>query len=176
MAKPSTPEEPISFVDHPVARARVISPPAGLVPDFGFRVLERQGILLPNFGYRVDEGKGKHQWLQPRKVRPPPIRIIPEKRPLYYLDGVTGYDRIQHRPSSGLYGGRIFSTRSNTAPVKISSPAHAASGRVSRMERSVSSMGSYSLRDNEDFHVGPQLNATVLAISHSQYDSPARKS
>lgn len=46
------------------------------------------------------------------KPRPPlQPRIIPDLKPLYFFDGVTGYDFVQHRPSSGMYGSRPFSMR-----------------------------------------------------------------
>ena len=79
------PEAPASFLDHPAARSPVAPPPAEAT---------RRG----------------------RKPRaPPPPRIIPDVRPLYYFHGVTGYDCVQHRSSSGMYGSRPFSLRASDA-------------------------------------------------------------
>lgn len=76
---------PLSFVDHPTAKSPV-SPPEDVK---GVRV---RGLLKP---------------------RPTPKpRFIPNLKPLYYFDGATGYDCLQHRSSSALYGSRVFSVRS----------------------------------------------------------------
>ena len=85
---PGLQEEPESFVDHPAARSPV-SQPAG------------------------EMTRRTHMALKPRP--PPPPRIIPDLKPLYYFDGVTGYDFVQHRPSSGMYGSRPFSMRAASA-------------------------------------------------------------
>ncbi len=82
------PAEPQSFVDHPAARSPVALPPAEA------KLRTRRG-------------------LKPR-VRHPP-RIIPEAKPLYYLHGVTGYDCVQHRSSTGMNGSRPFSLRASDA-------------------------------------------------------------
>jgi len=85
---PGLQDAPQSFVDHPAARSPV-SPPA------------------------VEMTRRTHVALKPRP--PPPPRIIPDLRPLYYFDGVTGYAGVQHRPSSGMYGSRPFSMRAASA-------------------------------------------------------------
>ena len=62
----------------------------------------------------ADAGGPGHQWLR-RKMHSPPVpNVVAERHPpLYYIEGATGYDTIQHRPSAGLPGGRIFSMRSH---------------------------------------------------------------
>ncbi len=85
---------------------------------------------------------------QPRAPIKPRV-ILSNKKPLYYLEGVTGYDSVQHRPPSGLYGGRVFSMRSHDSlrPISATTAQDAGAAKkqfnVSR-ERTKSSLGSCS--------------------------------
>ena len=77
------PASPTTYVDHPLSKSCPVPPSAN--------------------------GTGAaRRFLKPRPAVQARI-IVCDKKPLYYYDGVMGYDCVQHRPSSGMYGGRVFS-------------------------------------------------------------------
>lgn len=72
-----------TYVDHPLSKSHPVPPSANVTG-------------------------AARRFLKPRPAVQARI-VICDKKPLYYFDGVTGYDCVQHRPSSGMYGGRVFS-------------------------------------------------------------------
>ena len=110
----------------------------------------------------------------PRPKKPP--RSFPEKRPLYYLEGVTGYDCVQHRPSAGLYGCRVFSSGASTVqdktrPLSRISTDHASRSyeqntdtRTDHMSRTLTPVQS-TLSSSS---IGPLIQASTCTISFPQ--------
>lgn len=151
------PETPVptdvvqSWVDHPTARSPV-SPPV--------QTVEKQKA-----GAR-----------KPRPRPQPKPRVIPDIRPLYFLEGATGYDCLQHRSSSGLYGGRVFSMRgsdgsnSSSLPSKQKGAGHlrwretATPDHVAlRREATASSLGSHaSISSFEPAHFREDISVSPV--------------
>jgi len=117
---------PRSFVDHPTAKSPVMQPP--------------------------QQVKGRlHRFVKLRPIPKP--RAMPDFTPLYYIEGTTGYECLQYRTSSGLYGSRVFSVKSSD-PAKAQAKGEwndtlVQNYRANR-ETTSSSLGSYS--SNVDHH------------------------
>ena len=127
--------------------------------------LDRPGFSIPVPDNKISARSGTRQPRAPIKPRV----ILSNKTPLYYFEGVTGYDSVQHRPPSGMYGGRVFSLRAHeglrprssaTAPDAGAAKMHF---NVSR-ERTKSSLGSFSSAGWEHSRSGESEEANVNVL------------